>query len=140
VGLLTTLKESYHDVWHFHYPFPSGELALLLAARSRRERPVAVCTYHSDFVPQSMAKHALSLPYGELTRRFLREVDGIIVSSPDLASSLRFLRAAADKVRVIPFGIDPGPWAATIESEQAARRSPSWSLISMLQTSLPSRP
>jgi len=121
-GLLRTLNKSYHDVWHFHYPFPSGELALLLAVRSRRERPVAVCTYHSDFVPQSIAKHALSFPYAELTRRFLRAVDGIIVSSPGLASSSRFLGAVAEKVRVIPFGIDPGPWTATAEVQRAVLR------------------
>ncbi|MHB9150096.1 MAG: glycosyltransferase [Thermoleophilia bacterium] len=122
VGLTTVLKESYHDVWHFHYPFPSGELALLLAARSRRDRPVAVCTYHSDFVPQSAAKHVLSPLYGELTRRFLREVDGIIVSSPGLAAASRFLRATTDKERVIPFGIDPRPWASTAEVQRDARR------------------
>lgn len=122
LGLTTVLKESYHDVWHFHYPFPSGELALLLAARSRRDRPVAVCTYHSDFVPQSVAKHALSPLYGGLTRRFLREVDGIIVSSPGLAAASRFLRATTDKERVIPFGIDPRPWASTAEVQRDARR------------------
>jgi len=65
---------------------------------------VAVRTYHGDFVPQAAAKHVPSSLHGAPTRRFLREVDGIIVSAPGLAARSRFLRGAADKERVIPFG------------------------------------
>jgi rhamnosyl/mannosyltransferase len=117
--ILASLLESRHDVWHFHYPFPTGELAYLRAARSRADRPVAVCTYHSDFVAQSSAKRLLSAPYSWLTRRFLREVDAVIASSPGLAANSRFLVPVAEKVRVIPFGIDPDPWEKTPETAMA---------------------
>lgn len=121
LDVLSALRESRHDVWHFHYPFPTGELSFLLAARGRPDRPVAVCTYHSDFVAQSASKRLLAAPYAALTGRFLRGLDAVIASSPNLATHSRFLAPVADKVRVIPFGIDPEPWAAGPESEAAAR-------------------
>ncbi len=46
-----------HEVWHFHYPFPTGEAACLRQAAAGGGRPLAaaprpavICTYHSDFV------------------------------------------------------------------------------------------
>lgn len=118
--LLRVLRESYHDVWHFHYPFPTGELALLLSGRRRGRRPVTVCTYHSDSVPQSPLKRALAAPYSRLTRAFLRSVDGIIAGSPAMASGSPFLTAVPDRVRVIPYGIDPVPWQGSPEVSRRA--------------------
>jgi glycosyltransferase involved in cell wall biosynthesis len=118
--VLSALRESRHDVWHFHYPFPTGELSFLSAARGRADRPVTVCTYHSDFVAQSASKRLLAAPYAALTRRFLHGLDAVIASSPNLAARSRFLVPVAEKVRVIPFGIDPAPWVPDPESEEAA--------------------
>lgn len=111
-ALLDMLKASSHDLWHLHYPFPTGELAVLLAALRRPSLPRIVCTYHSDFVAQSVTKSALSVPYSVLTKRFLERADGVIVSSPRLGRSSPFLRRVAHKVRVIPFGIAPEPFRA----------------------------
>jgi glycosyltransferase involved in cell wall biosynthesis len=119
--ILGALRGSHHDVWHFHYPFPTGELSLLRVARPRAERPVAVCTYHSDFVAQSVAKRLLAAPYAALTRRYLAELDAVIVSSPGLATNSRFLAPVAQKIRVIPFGIDPGRWEAGLETVESSR-------------------
>lgn len=111
-ALLDVLKASSHDLWHVHYPFPTGESAVLLAAARRRSLPKLVCTYHSDFVAQSVTKSVLSVPYSILTRRFLERADGVIVSSPNLAKNSSYLRHVAPKIRVIPFGIDPAPLQA----------------------------
>ncbi|MBU2602639.1 MAG: glycosyltransferase [Actinobacteria bacterium] len=119
-ALLDVLKASSHDVWHLHYPFPTGELAVLLASVRRPSLPRIVCAYHSDFVAQSVTKRVLSVPYSVLTKRFLDRADGVIVSSPQLAQSSSFLRRVAHKVRVIPFGIDPAPLQA---DEGLAERS-----------------
>lgn len=128
--LFRSFQQGVHDVWHFHYPFPTGEAALVafeklgcLAALGRRaatlswrarphvsggsrHRPVKVCTYHSDAVAQGKLKEVLRGPYGRLTRCFLSSVDRIIVSSPQLAFGSVFLQPHLDKVRVVPFGID----------------------------------
>ncbi len=111
-ALLDLLQSSSHDLWHLHYPFPTGEAAVLLATLGGRSRPRIVCTYHSDFVAQSVTKRALSAPYSVLTRRFLARADGVIVSSPNLARNSSFLRRVTSKIRVIPFGIDPVPLRA----------------------------
>ena len=112
-GIPEALRHSQHDVWHFHYPFPTGELALLLSLRrqgfrvpSRRPRPVVVCSYHSDFVGHAGLKRTLAAPYGALTRAFLKAVDAVLVASPQMAERSRFVSAVADKVRVVPYGID----------------------------------
>ncbi len=120
LDILHVLKESYHDVWHFHYPFPTGELSLLLSGRRSRRRPVAVCTYHSDSVPQTPVKRALAVPYERLTRRFLESVDGVIAGSPGMATGSPFLAGLGDTVRVIPYGIDPAPWRSSPEVVRAA--------------------
>lgn len=120
--LVESARSGAHDVWHFHYPFPSGELSLLCSSMRSDRRPAAVCSYHSDMVATSVAKRALSTPYAALTRGFLRNVDAVLVASPQLAGNSRFLAAAMDRVRVIPYGIDPAPFVRTPEGEIAAAR------------------
>lgn len=115
-GIAAALRQSSlsrrHHLWHFHYPFPTGELSLL-AASAGTPRPPAVCTYHSDFVGDSPLKRSLSLPYARLTRAFLGAVDAVIASSPQLAGNSRFLPEVTHKVHVIPFGIDARPLRPT---------------------------
>jgi glycosyltransferase involved in cell wall biosynthesis len=116
VGLLPLLAESTHDVWHFHYPFPTGELSLLLTDACRRftrkgaaagARPIVVCTYHSDLVEPSGIKRAFAAPYGALTHRFLAACDRVVVASPQMVEHSPFVAAVAAKTRIIPFGLDP---------------------------------
>lgn len=65
--LVGSARSGAHDVWHFHYPFLSGELSLVCSSMRLVGRPAAVCTYHSDIVATSAAKRALSIPYAALT-------------------------------------------------------------------------
>ncbi len=118
--LVESARSRAHDVWHFHYPFPSGELSFLCSSIRSDRRPPAVCTYHSDMVASSATKRMLLTPYAALTRSFLRNVDAVLVASPQLAGNSRFLAAAQDRVHVVPFGIDPAPFARTPEGEIAA--------------------
>lgn len=120
--LVGSARSGAYDVWHFHYPFPSGELSLVCSSMRLGRRPAAVCTYHSDMVATSAVKRALSAPYAALTRAFLRNVDAVLVASPQLAGKSRFLAASHDKVHVVPFGIDPAPFLRTPEGEAAAAR------------------
>ncbi len=119
--LAASAADREHDVWHFHYPFPTGELSLLWRRVLGRPCPVTVCGYHSDFVSQSSAKRALSAPYSLATRTFLDTVDAVIAASPQLAQHSRFLPRVSSKVHVIPYGIDPAPFRSTPEVEEAAR-------------------
>jgi len=120
--LADSARSGCHDVWHFHYPFPSGEFSLVSRAIRSGHRPKAVCTYHSDMVATSTAKRALSTPYAGLTRSFLRHVDAVMVASPQLAGNSRFLAGVCDKIHVVPFGIDAAPFERTAEGEVVAAR------------------
>lgn len=120
--LLRSARSGARDVWHFHYPFPSGELALVCSSMRSERRPAAVCSYHSDMVAMSAAKRALSTPYAALTWVFLRNVDALLVASPRLAGNSRFLAASPDRIHLVPYGIDPTPFSRTPAGETAAAR------------------
>jgi glycosyltransferase involved in cell wall biosynthesis len=96
-----------YDLLHFNFPSPMTELSLLAHRRScRRIRKVVM--YHADIVP---AKR-FSTAYNHLvTHSFLRQMDRIVVSSPTVAAKSPHLNGLADRISVIPFGVDPAAYA-----------------------------
>lgn len=86
------------DVIHYHFPWPFMDLAHFMA---RSGKP-SVVTYHSDIVRQK----TLLRVYTPLKRRFLRDVDAIVATSPNYFASSEVLGRYRDKVSVIPFGLD----------------------------------
>lgn len=97
-GMAKAIRAADADVVHFHHPNPPAVLSVLAA----RPRGALVVTYHSDIVRQRVLGPLVS----PLIHRFLRRADAIIASSPDYAASSPVLRRHAERVRVIPFGID----------------------------------
>jgi glycosyltransferase involved in cell wall biosynthesis len=93
------------DITHLHFPYPIGELAYLLAGRSRK----MVITYHSDIVRQ---KYLLQV-YRPFLYRLLDRADAITVSNPNYIASSLYLRSRADKCTVIPHGADLDKFAPT---------------------------
>ena len=91
---------SYYDVIHVHLPDPMANLALLLTRPSCK----VVVHWHSDIVKQ---RTALAM-YAPLQRWLLRRADAIIATSSSYAESSPWLQEFADKVTIIPIGIqDP---------------------------------
>ncbi|PDT90722.1 glycosyl transferase family 1 [Bradyrhizobium sp. Y36] len=86
------------DILHFHYPWPFMDVIHLLLSQGKP----SVVTYHSDIIRQ---KYLLKI-YRPLADRFLRQVDRIVATSPDYLQTSAVLKRHADKVRVIPIGID----------------------------------
>ncbi|MFL5538911.1 MAG: glycosyltransferase [Longimicrobiaceae bacterium] len=97
-GMAKAIRAADADVVHFHHPNPPAVLSYLAA----RPRGALVVTYHSDIVRQRVLGPLVS----PLIHRFLARADAIIASSPDYAASSPVLRRHAERVRVIPFGID----------------------------------
>ena len=99
------------DVVHYHFPWPFMDLVHFA---SRIKKPTVV-SYHSDIVRQ---KHLLKL-YRPLQNKFLGDVDAIVAASPNYVKTSGVLANYADKVSVIPYGIDkssyPKPNAEIIE-------------------------
>lgn len=99
------LRKKCADIFHFHSPFPTGELAYLLA----RPQGKLVLTYHSDIIRQ---KYLLKV-YGPFLRAFLKRCDVICTASPQIIESSPFLADVAEKCRVVPYGIDVGRFVKT---------------------------
>lgn len=101
-GLVRALRRTDADVLHLHVPNPSMILALLAAGPAA---PVVV-TYHSDVIQQRL-RAALFRP---LEHRLYRRVRAVLPTSPAYAGGSAFLRGYADRLRVVPIGIDLRPY------------------------------
>ena len=80
--------------------------------------PVVV-TYHSDIVRRS----SWPWPSARSRRLAYRRVRAILTTSPDYAGGSRFLRPYADRLRVLPHGIDLGRVPATPPARTSPRPS-----------------
>ncbi len=91
-----------HDIVHFQFPNPMGEIAWLLV---RRYVPsvTTICTYQSDVL-----RPAILVPaYAILARRFLETCDTVAATSPNYARTSPILSALHRHIPIIPLGIDP---------------------------------
>ena len=90
----------------------SGKKFFLAHYPPNPQKPSLV-TYHSDIIKQ---KHLLHI-YRPLKQRFLSSVDQIVATSPNYFASSEVLQLYANKVSVIPIGIDPKAYE-TVDSER----------------------
>ncbi len=86
------------DLFHFHFPFPTGEFSYLLAGSPGR----MITTYHADIVRQQ----TLLKVYEPFLWRFLDRTERILVTSPRIIETSRFVSAYREKAEVVPLGID----------------------------------
>jgi glycosyltransferase involved in cell wall biosynthesis len=99
------------DIVHLHVPNPTMILALLGAG----VRTPIVVTYHSDLIRQRV-RGALFRP---LERLAYRRVRAVLPTSPLYAAGSRFLRPYADRLQVLPHGIDLEPYLNPSAADQA---------------------
>jgi glycosyltransferase involved in cell wall biosynthesis len=100
------------DVFHLHYPSPTGEVSWLL----KRPGGALVLTWHSDVIRQKLVMPI----YGPFVHALLRGADAVMPTHSRQAPDSPILRHHLDKVRVVPLGIDLDRFAA---SESQARRA-----------------
>ncbi|NKC00878.1 MAG: glycosyltransferase [Pseudomonadales bacterium] len=86
------------DVVHYHYPWPFADLLHFCA---NHKKPTVV-TYHSDIVRQRV----LGMLYRPLMRSFLNATNRIVCTSPNYFATSDVLSQFAQKVEVIPIGIE----------------------------------
>ena len=98
------LRRAEADLMVMHEPNP---WALLSFAIARPSLPLVIW-YHSDVV-----RHPLqyTLFYAPVARPAYRRALRFVVSSPLLGQHATALAPYRDRIRVIPFGIDPQEWA-----------------------------
>jgi len=85
------------DIIHYHYPWPIGDALHILFGS---QKPSLV-TYHSDIVKQKLLKHF----YAPVEALFLKNVNCIVATSPNYATSSMNLLKYQEKVAVIPIGL-----------------------------------
>ena len=98
---------AWADIVHYHYPWPFSDVLYLLAGRGKP----AVLTYHSDVVRQQF----LLSVYRPLMRRYLGAMDRIVATSPNYFATSEVLKEFADKVALIPIGLDEPSYPALDE-------------------------
>jgi glycosyltransferase involved in cell wall biosynthesis len=96
-GMFSELAQ-WADVVHYHFPWPFADVVKLASG----VKTPSLITYHSDIVRQRW----LGKIYSPLMWRFLRGSSRIVATSPDYLSSSPILQKVADKVDVIPLGLD----------------------------------
>ena len=100
------------DVMHFHFPFPIAEVSSLLF----KTRAKKIVTWHSDIVRQKSF-----MPfYKPALLRFLRSMDKVVVTSPNMMESSEILKEFRDKCLVIPLGVDTERFELTGEVSRKA--------------------
>ena len=98
------------DVVHYHYPWPFADVMYLLYGRAKP----SIVTYHSDIVRQRI----LQVLYRPLRSRFLGSVSRIVATSPNYSATSKVLGRFADRVEVIPIGIDESRYPHPPEARQ----------------------
>jgi len=97
-SFLSHLRRADADIYHFHTPFPLGELGGWMFGGGRK----MVAWYHSDVLRQ---KRMIRL-YRPVLEGFLKRCSAIMVSSPQLVRSSPVLSPLSGRCRVVNFGVD----------------------------------
>ena len=123
--MIEGLRRVEADILHMQVPNPTMILALLMA---RPQIPLVV-TYQSDVIRQKL-RAALFRP---IERLVYRNVKSIFSTSPDYPGGSSFLKAYADRLTILPNGIDLQPYLepsaehlAEAERIRGAYHGPIW--------------
>lgn len=98
------------DVIHYHFPWPMADL---LHCTWRIKKPTLI-TYHSDVVRQKY----LRILYQPIMKYFLKKVNNIIATSQCYVDTSEVLKKHAEKVKIIPIGIDPEHYKVNVEKQK----------------------
>jgi len=109
-----------YDILHFNFPNPIAELAAVRYGK-KLGNARKIVFYHADIVP---SKRFSGLYNRFITPRFLKLMDHIIVSSPNLLKSSPHLVPFIEKACVIPFGIDLNYYTASLPGQNSNRQTP----------------
>ena len=94
------LQAQRPDIIHLQAPYPIGEIAYWLAAR---KRPYIV-SYQADI--NRLSQRLIMLAYGPLFISIMRNAAAVLATSPNFAAHSPYLRQVADRIVIVPLGID----------------------------------
>ncbi len=114
---LTMFKElvQWADLVHYQFPWPFADVLHLLAGVKKP----TVLTYQSDIVRQQ----GLLKLYRPLKRQFLQQMSAIVATSPNYVATSSVLQQYAEKVTVIPIGVDDASYPSVSHTQLDAMRA-----------------
>lgn len=113
-ALLGLVLRGNYDLVHAHWVLPNGAVAALVAQQCKL--PLVVSLHGSDvFLAERTAPTAWTAAWAA------RRADGITACSGDLAERLTKLGGPGERMRVIPYGIDPEVFYPDPEAGAAVR-------------------
>jgi glycosyltransferase involved in cell wall biosynthesis len=99
-ALPALLRAQQPDIIHLQAPYPVGEIAQWLVSR---KRPYIV-SYQADI--NRLSQRIIMLAYGPLFISILRQAAAVLATSPNFAAHSPYLQRVADRVVIVPLGID----------------------------------
>jgi rhamnosyl/mannosyltransferase len=112
------LRRAHPDLIVLHEPNPWALLSYAIA----RPRAPLVIWYHSDVVRPALQ---YALFYAPFARFVYGRAERIVVSSPALAQHATVLEPYRDRIRVVPFAINPADWVATAADRELVAKAQS---------------
>jgi rhamnosyl/mannosyltransferase len=109
-ALRRLLTQFRPDLVHLHLPNPllGAAWRLLGLFPGHPALPPYVVWHHADITRQKLGRRLLA----PSVRHLLENARGICVSSDSLVHGSPVLTRFSEKIRVVPFGLDPAPWAS----------------------------
>lgn len=106
-----------YDIIHLHFPDPMSHLAAMAMPLGKRK---LVISWHSDILRQKLPL----VFYRPLQQRILERADAIIIPTPKHStSSTQLTGVPANKLHVIPYGLDYAPYLDPAAAAGAALRA-----------------
>jgi rhamnosyl/mannosyltransferase len=112
-GFIPALRRSKADLFHFHFPHPTGEVAYLLSGLSTP----AVATYHSDVVRQ---RAALQL-YRPFMNVFLKRMRVIMPTTRRYMETSEVLQPLANRCRPVALGLPAEDYEPTDQTRAMSK-------------------
>lgn len=117
-ALPLALKSEDFDVVHTHIPTPWS--ADWSALTSKLKKKPLVVTYHNDITGTGIAKYIAGFYNATALKLLLKRADKIIITQPGYIQSSPYLKDYADKIEVIPNGVDVYKFKPSVNSENKA--------------------
>jgi glycosyltransferase involved in cell wall biosynthesis len=116
------IRNNHIDLIHAHFAYPEGLVGLL--AKNRTSKPLVVTVHGYDILVESAARYGFRLDkrIDTIIREVLNEADAITAASRATFSEVNKIVRDADKVHLIPNGVDLKRFSPNIDGSYLRKK------------------